>query len=204
MMADDLSIFDNKDLEELIAEGRKAMRMAMMTINPLPAFERPIARLLYIEELREKLDAYQTELKVRQKAGGTALGPPEVYDVFVSYAEADSVFAAALAAAMSSNGVSVFFAPVVIRVGESIVNRIDHALSTCRTGVVIWSHAADASKWVENERDTMLMRRNSGEMKVKLVRVEDHRVPTILSGLVHADALGTVDMFALAKSLVDE
>lgn len=74
------------------------------------------------------------------------------YDVFISYAtEDEETFVAHLAAILNSLDVKVWFAPAILKVGDSLSRSIDKGLANSKFGVVVLSKAFIAKHWPEYE-----------------------------------------------------
>lgn len=74
------------------------------------------------------------------------------YDVFISYASEDEEsFVAALADLLTKFGVKVWFAPAILKIGDSLSRSIDAGLANAKFGVVVLSKAYIAKPWPEYE-----------------------------------------------------
>jgi TIR domain len=74
------------------------------------------------------------------------------YDVFISYASEDEEsFVAGLADLLTKFGVKVWFAPAVLKIGDSLSRSIDKGLANAKFGVVVLSKAYIAKPWPEYE-----------------------------------------------------
>jgi len=74
------------------------------------------------------------------------------YDVFISYASEDEEsFVAALSDLLTGFGVKVWFAPAVLKIGDSLSRSIDKGLANARFGVVVLSKAYISKPWPEYE-----------------------------------------------------
>src|SRR5687767_3696959 len=74
-------------------------------------------------------------------------------DVFISYAKEDRAKAAELAAAMESQGWTVWW-DRQIPPGRTFDEVIEEALTTARCVIVLWSELSVASRWVRAEAST--------------------------------------------------
>jgi hypothetical protein len=72
---------------------------------------------------------------------GTSMLKPKSWDVFISYASEDENFVKPLADFLTKSGVKVWFAPLALRVGDSLSRAIDQGLATTRFGVLVISKA---------------------------------------------------------------
>lgn len=74
------------------------------------------------------------------------------YDVFISYASEDEEsFVAALADLLTNFGVKVWFAPAILKIGDSLSRSIDKGLANAKFGVVVLSKAYITKPWPEYE-----------------------------------------------------
>ena len=73
-------------------------------------------------------------------------------DVFISYAQKDGVRVAALAAALKTQGWSVWW-DEEIRGGDEYAKRIQLALENARLVIVVWSADSVCSNWVKDEAE---------------------------------------------------
>jgi hypothetical protein len=78
---------------------------------------------------------------------------------FISHNTADKTTARALAALLVAQGQNVWFDEWEIRPGQSLTGGIEEGLATCDAFILIWSEAAQASKWVGTETRAYLRRR---------------------------------------------
>ncbi|MGZ3525711.1 MAG: toll/interleukin-1 receptor domain-containing protein [Thermodesulfobacteriota bacterium] len=108
--------------------------------------------------------------------------------VFISYASSDEAFADKLASDLSSLGADVFYAKWKIKVGDSIVDKINAALSTHDHLVVVLSATSVKSEWVQRELNSSLMRQlRDKDIKIKPVLIQDCEIPALLSDIKYAD-----------------
>jgi hypothetical protein len=108
--------------------------------------------------------------------------------VFLSYTGSDKAFVERLNTDLVNAGLKVWWDSWDIEVGDSIVEKVDKALSTHDHFVVVLSPAAVRSRWVKKELNSALMRSLS-DRRIKLLPVlyETCRVPTIISDIKYAD-----------------
>ena len=85
------------------------------------------------------------------------------WDIFVSHAYEDKVFARALADALSLRDLSVWFDEFELKVGDSLRRSIDSGLSESRFGIVILSPDFFAKEWTKKELDALTSRESEGE-----------------------------------------
>lgn len=86
------------------------------------------------------------------------------YDVFISHASEDKdAIVRALAIALASEGLKVWYDEFTLRIGDSLRQKIDRGLATSRVGLVVLSPSFIAKGWTNYELDGMVTRAVSGE-----------------------------------------
>jgi hypothetical protein len=88
------------------------------------------------------------------------------FDVFVSYASADSDFADDLARALRERGLSVWYADHELKIGDSIAQKVADGLARSRYGVVVLSPAFLRGAWPQKELSVFTKREADGESKI--------------------------------------
>lgn len=108
--------------------------------------------------------------------------------VFISYTKSDEQFAERLTIDLKQAGIDVWFGAWEIKVGDSIVDKVEKALSENDYFIIILSSLATKSKWVRRELNVSLMQ-NLGDRKISILPVlrENCVIPTIISDLKYAD-----------------
>src|SRR6478672_601324 len=82
--------------------------------------------------------------------------PVLIWDVFVCHASEDKDdFARPLATALQKEGVSVWFDEFEIRLGDSIVNKIEKGLANSRAGIIILSKFSLDKGWTIYETNAI-------------------------------------------------
>ncbi len=119
--------------------------------------------------------------------------PAAPYDAFLSYAAEDSDFAEPLAEALEQAGVRVWFAPLQLRVGDSLNQEINRGLRNARYGVVILSEHFFSKPWPQYELGGLLAREMAGQRVILPVWRKFSKEQV----LAHQPALA--DRFALAS-----
>ena len=100
---------------------------------------------------------------VREQPPALADGD-EAYDVFISHASEDKdSIVRALAAALISRGLKVWYDEFTLRIGDSLRQKIDKGLARSRVGLVVLSPAFVAKGWTNYELDGIVTRTVSGE-----------------------------------------
>lgn len=103
--------------------------------------------------------------------------------VFLSYAETDKDAVKKLQSALLDSGFRVFTADDAVLVGESIADKINDAISSADSVVLVLSANAVQSEWVRRELA------KARELKKRLypVLIEDVELPEELAGIRFAD-----------------
>ncbi len=126
--------------------------------------------------------------------------------VFICHASEDKPAARQLANAMTKLGAEVWFDEWEIRVGDSIVQKINDALGKISHLIVLLSLRSVDKPWVRKEFSAALMQQLSrNSIRVLPVRIDDCEIPPIIADIKYADArLGMERAFAeLETSLFD-
>lgn len=112
---------------------------------------------------------------------------PEVH-LFICHASEDKPVAHALARFLHRRGAQVWFDQWEIRVGDSIVQKINDALSSISHLAVLLSRDSINKPWVTKEFSSTLMRQLADNTVTILpVRLDDSPVPAILADVRYAD-----------------
>ena len=108
--------------------------------------------------------------------------------VFISYSGKDRSFVERLATDLRSKGLYVWFDQWELKVGDSIVDKINAGLTSHDYLIVVLSKASVRSQWVMKELNAGLMRELEERRVVVLpILVEDCDIPALLSDKVYAD-----------------
>lgn len=110
------------------------------------------------------------------------------FRVFVSHTSADNAVAERLAMGLQAVGYGSWFAEWELRAGDSIIARIEAALSTCDVLIVVLSRKSVTSGWVQRELNSALMGQLSGQsVQVIPVLIEDCEIPVLLKDTLYVD-----------------
>ena len=90
-------------------------------------------------------------------------------DTFISYAGEDNDFASQIAHGLISNGISVWFAPLSLKVGDSLLSSIGQGINESKTGILILSSYYLEKGWTTHEMDILV--RQHIENKKKLLPI---------------------------------
>lgn len=108
--------------------------------------------------------------------------------IFISYTSSDEKFANKLAADLSTYTSDIFYAKWNIKVGDSIVDKINLGLEKHDNIVVILSNSSIQSEWVKRELNSSLMRHlRDKTIKILPILIEDCRIPPLFNDILYAD-----------------
>jgi HJR/Mrr/RecB family endonuclease len=114
--------------------------------------------------------------------------------VFLSYASEDRAVAERIATRLKSGGAKVFTDRYELKVGDSLISRMETALSASDYVVVLLSPHSVRSKWVQRELDTAYSRYMDDRAVTLLpVLIEDCEIPPPLSLLQYLDLRTNID-----------
>jgi len=107
---------------------------------------------------------------------------------FLCHSSEDKPIVEKMAMKLRKAGSNVWFDKWEIKVGESIVEKIDAGLSEMTHLLVFLSKSSIKSNWVKKELSSALMRKLSdNSVSVLPILVEDVKVPTIIIDIKYAD-----------------
>jgi len=114
--------------------------------------------------------------------------------VFICHASEDKDAACELALAMKKFGAEVWFDEWEIKVGQSIVQKINDALGKVSHLIVLLSQNSVDKPWVQKELSSALMRQLSQNcISVLPLRLDDCSIPPILADIKYADGRNGID-----------
>lgn len=127
-------------------------------------------------------DAIQPLLDLFQK-----LRRPEAR-LFVCHASEDKAVAKELAAYLSSQGAEVWLDAWEIRVGDSIVSKVNEGLEAASHLGILLSKNSVTKPWVRRELSSALMRQiSNNEVTILPIRLDDSPLPAVLVDIRYAD-----------------
>ena len=98
---------------------------------------------------------------------GVVGGVEREYDVFISHASEDKpTVVRALADALQSHGLRVWYDEFELRIGDSLRRKIDQGLANSRVGLVVLSRHFTSKGWTNYELDGIVTRAVTGEQKL--------------------------------------
>lgn len=108
--------------------------------------------------------------------------------VFISYSSKDRDFVERLATDLKSRGLYVWFDQWELKVGDSLIEKINAGITSQDYLVVVLSKTSVRSQWVMKELNAALMKELTERRVVVLpILIEDCDIPTLLSEKVYAD-----------------
>lgn len=76
-------------------------------------------------------------------------------DTFISYATEDEQCASEIAGMLKSRGFSVWYAPIELKVGDTLLTEINRALLNAQSGIILISKPYIEKKWTNYELDIL-------------------------------------------------
>jgi hypothetical protein len=108
--------------------------------------------------------------------------------VFISYSNLDSAFVEQLARDLLATGLDVFIYKWSLKVGDSIVQKINDALKETDYFIPVLSSNSVNSTWVSAEINAALIKKLSGQdIEVLPILLQECVIPDLLRGIVYAD-----------------
>lgn len=123
--------------------------------------------LMFEEELRKRVPGASVSPKIRQMEGQPEGRGPSA---FISYSSQDKEFAEKLATDLKNQELGVWFDKWEIKVGDSLIEKIGHAIRQKDYLIVILSPHSVASEWVKKELNEA-MQREIAEKRVVVLPV---------------------------------
>lgn len=114
-----------------------------------------------------------------------AAGP--AYDAFISYAHEDTEWVTNFAGRLAGSGLRVARDEVVLRPGDILVHRIEQAIRDSAHGILVFSRASAASKWVGQEYASLMQRSIENGHRFIPVIIEDVDLPSFAATRYYAD-----------------
>jgi allophanate hydrolase subunit 1 len=108
--------------------------------------------------------------------------------IFVSYSRTDKVFATRLARQLVKHKANIWIDQWELRVGDSLIDRVQEAIQGASALLVILSKASVESEWCKKELSSGLIRELEEKRVVILpVLMEDCKIPIFLKDKLYAD-----------------
>ncbi|WP_233961046.1 toll/interleukin-1 receptor domain-containing protein [Pectobacterium versatile] len=89
-----------------------------------------------------------------------------MHDSFISYAVEDNDFVSDIAFGLKRNGLSVWFAPMSLKVGDRLLDSIEKGINESRTGILVLSPAYLTKNWTSFEMDVLIRNNIEGNKKI--------------------------------------
>jgi hypothetical protein len=109
------------------------------------------------------------------------------FDIFISYSHHDAEFAAALRAALTARGISVWVDTEQIRPGDWFAKALETALASARAIAILISSQSLASGWVNEEYYRALSFCHQTGLRLIPVLIEDSELPSFLGTREYVD-----------------
>ncbi len=109
------------------------------------------------------------------------------YDSFISYFSGDKAFAQKVDADLRQRGIRIWRDNAEIDVGDSISEKIEHALKRSYTFSIVLSKEALERPWVKEELRAAYNLRRAEELKILPLLYEDCEIPLFLADYKYAD-----------------
>lgn len=108
--------------------------------------------------------------------------------VFLSHASEDTEFSERLANKLSTKGIPVWFDRWSLKVGDSIVEKINEGLYESNYLAVILSKSSVTKPWCKREIESALHRQlHDNSIKLLPILIEDCNIPLLISDILWAD-----------------
>jgi len=121
------------------------------------------------------------------------LSSPDVH-LFLCHASEDKNFVERLAEFLRGNGASVWLDRWEIKVGDSIVQKVNDGLSSATHLAVVLSSRSVNKPWVKREMSSALMRQlANNSVSVIPIVIDDCLIPAILADIKYADCRSDID-----------
>jgi hypothetical protein len=112
---------------------------------------------------------------------------PAPHHVFISYSGQDRAWVRRLADALQRKEVRVTYDELLIGPGDVIVHTLDKAIRASASGLLVYSRAAIASRWVDAEYATLMHRAIQDGRLFIPVLIEDVPLPPFAESRYSAD-----------------
>ena len=124
--------------------------------------------------------------------------------IFLSHNSNDNEFANRLAGDLSRNGVMVWIAEAELKVGDSLIDKIQEGIGDMDYLGVILSPNSVSSPWVQKELKAALTQEIKGKrVKVLPILLKDCEIPLFLIDKLYADFRDDTKYFESLGKLLD-
>jgi TIR domain len=109
------------------------------------------------------------------------------HDVFISYSAEDRIWVRELAGALQGKGVRVAYDELTMGPGDVIVHALDESILASANGLLVYSKAAKADRWVAGEYAALMYRSiQDGQLFIPVV-IEKVSLPPLAESRYSAD-----------------
>ena len=116
------------------------------------------------------------------------LNQGEKWNVFLSYRSVNRIWVLNLYDILVELGFKVFMDQCVLEPGDELSYRLQEALKTSQAGVLMWSSAAEDSKWVRKEYDTLERKATDNEnFRFIPIKLDGQPLPEFAANRVFMD-----------------
>lgn len=129
------------------------------------------ARVAVVPKRRKRKAASGASGQVPTGGGGVA--GTGTYDVFVSYSHEDADWVRAFVERLEREGVRVAYDKVILRPGDKIVHSVSEAILQSAHGLLVYSEASKASRWVDLEYETLMQQTTRTGQRFIPLLIED-------------------------------
>lgn len=113
---------------------------------------------------------------------------PEGPRIFISHSTKDNDFVRRLSSDLQRSGIRIWRDDIEIKVGDSIVSRINEGLVRSDYVLVVLSKNSIPSTWVQREMDAaFVIAASNASIKILPVRIDNTEAPPLISALRFAD-----------------
>jgi TIR domain len=124
-----------------------------------------------------------TDSKLGESMGSAAFA----YDVFISYSHADLDWVVEFAGHLESKGHRVARDEVVMKPGDIIVHAVEEAIRDSAHGILVFSAASVASRWVKEEYASLMQRSIEEGPRFIPVIIDDVKLPLFAASRYYVD-----------------
>lgn len=116
--------------------------------------------------------------------GGTS---SSVYDVFVSYSQDDIGWVRSFAERLELEGLKVALDELLLKPGDVLVHALEQAIRDSACGLLVFSPASVASRWVMQEYAALMQRSIEQGLRFIPVLIDDVQLPEFAATRLYAD-----------------
>ena len=87
-------------------------------------------------------------------------------DAFISYATEDERCAIEIVGTLKSRGFSVWYAPISLKIGDSLLSKINEGLAVAKSGILLISEIYINKQWTNYELDVLFRQHIENEKRI--------------------------------------